>query len=143
MNFDISVDIAAPPDTVWAVISDVERWHEWTPSVRMIRLLDKRPLTVGTRLFIRQPRFPPAVWKVRRIEPGRSFVSETGGPGLRVLAHHSIEPVGDGSRATLRLEYSGMLGTLLARLTRGITGRYLEYEATGLRRRSESLARSS
>ena len=122
-------------------MSDVERWHEWTPSVRSIRLLDKGSLAVGTRALIRQPKFPPAVWKVTAIEPGRSFIWRSGAPGAWVYAHHSIEAVGGGARATLRLHYEGPIGILLARLTRGITDRYLRYEAAGLRKRSESLAR--
>jgi hypothetical protein len=48
MNFGISIDIAAPPGRVWDGMSDVERWHEWTPSVKGIRLLDK-PLAPGSR----------------------------------------------------------------------------------------------
>ena len=62
MDFDISVDIAAQPDVVWAVISDTERWHEWTESVRGIRLLDKGPLRVGSRR-------PPRATHARHYKP--------------------------------------------------------------------------
>src|SRR5262245_56805427 len=139
MTFRMSVDIAAPPDVVWPVMSDVERWNEWTESVRSIRLLDKGPMAVGTRALVRQPKFPPALWKVVAIEPGRSFVWRTGAPGMRVYGHHAVAPVPGGTRATLTLRYEGSLGALFARLTRGITERYLGYEAAGLKRRSEAL----
>jgi uncharacterized protein YndB with AHSA1/START domain len=142
MDFEISVDIAASPDVVWAVISDAERWHEWTPSVRSIRLLDKGPLRIGSRAMIRQPRFPPAVWKVTALEPGRSFTWKTGAPGMRVYGRHSVAPAGGGSRANLHLHYEGAVGRLLARLTRDITNRYLGFEASGLKKRSEERARS-
>ena len=142
MEFRRSVEIMAPPAVVWAVMSDVERWHEWTESVRGIRLLDRGPLAVGARALIRQPKFPPARWTVTSIDPGRSFVWESGAPGMRVYAQHSVEAITGGTRATLRLHYAGAMGRLLARLTRGITERYLGYEAEGLKRRSESLAAS-
>ena len=140
MDFHIAVDIAAPPEVVWAVMADAERWHEWTPSVRSIRYLDPKPVRVGTRALIRQPRFPPAVWTVTELNPGRNFVWTSGAPGMRVFGHHSVDPVPCGSRATLRLYYQGALGGLFARMTRGITNRYLGYEANGLKARSEALA---
>ena len=137
MDFDISVDITAPPHVVWSVMSDVERWHEWTSSVRSIRILDEGPLKVGSRALIRQPRFPPAVWAVTEIEHGRSFTWKSGAPGMRVYGRHSVAPVPGGSRANLHLHYEGALGWLLARLTRDITNRYLGFEAAGLKKRSE------
>ena len=142
MDFQIAVDIAAPPGLVWAVMSDAERWHEWTPSVRSIRLLDKGPLAVGSRALIRQPKFPPAMWKVTALDPGRSFIWKSGAPMMWVYGHHSVDPIPGGSRATLRLHYEGALGRLLGRMTRNITNRYLKYEADGLKQRSESLSRS-
>jgi hypothetical protein len=38
----------------------------------------------------------------------------------------------------LSLRYEGLLGGLLARMTRGITNRYLAMEANGLKKRSEN-----
>ena len=48
-----------------------------------------------------------------------------------------------GTRATLRLTYDGVLARLMGRLTRGITNRYLDMEASGLKRRSEENARAA
>lgn len=56
-----------------------------------------------------------------------------------VYAHHSIEPAPGGVRVTLGLRYEGPVGVLLARLTRSLTNRYLGWETTGLKQRSESL----
>jgi uncharacterized protein YndB with AHSA1/START domain len=140
VDFRISVDIAAPPDLVWSVMVDAERWHEWTPSVRSIRRLDSGPLRVGSRALIRQPRFPPAMWKVTALDPGRCFTWRSGAPGMWVYALHSVESVEGGARATLRLHYEGVIGRLMGRITHAITNRYLDFEAAGLKRRSEELA---
>ena len=143
MDFRISIDIAAPPDVVWSIIADAERWHEWTPSVRSIRLLDGRPLRVGSRAMIKQPKFPPALWTVTALDPGRSFIWKSGLPGVWVYAHHSVESIAGGSRATLRLHYEGAIARLVGRLTAGITNRYLGYEAQGLKQRSEAVHASA
>ena len=136
--FSIAVDIAAPAEQVWAVMSDVDRWHEWTASVTSIRRLAGKPLAVGTRAVIRQPKFPPALWKVVEIDPGRRFVWVSAVPGMRVVARHQVEPTPTGSRATLSLELRGIFGGIFGRLTKDITERYLGLEARGLKERSES-----
>ena len=121
-------------------MSDAERWHEWTPSVRSIRLFGRGPARVGTRALVMQPRYPPAVWTITALDPGHSFTWRTGAPGMWVYARHSVSPSGHGTRAVLSLRYEGLIGKLLARLTRDITNRYLDLEASGLKRRSEEHA---
>ena len=143
MEYQVSADIDAPPDVVWTVMSDGERWHEWTESVTSVRRLDKGPLRIGSRALIRQPRFPPAVWTVTTLEPGHRFVWKSGMPGMWVYADHAVERIATGTRATLRLTYDGMLARLMGRMTRDITNRYLNLEAAGLKKRSEENARAS
>ena len=137
-QFATSIDIAAPPARVWHVMSDVERWHEWTPSVTSVTLLGGGPLAVGRRALIRQPKYPPALWKVAVLDEGRAFTWVSSAPGLRVVGHHMVDATATGGRATLSLDYQGLLGGLLGRMTRGLTERYLELEANGLKRRSEN-----
>ena len=132
-----SIEIEAPADRVWAVMSDVERWHEWTPSVTKVTLAGTGPLAVGRRATIRQPRFPPALWKITEVVPERSFTWVSVAPLVRVVARHSVEALAPGrTRALLSLEYFGLVGTLLAKWTKGITLRYLDMEAEGLKARS-------
>jgi hypothetical protein len=137
-SFTTAIDIAAPPERVWQVMSDVERWHEWTPSVSSVRL--RGALAVGSTAVIRQPKFPPAWWKITGLEPGRSFTWVSAGPGLHVVARHTVAATERGARATLSLELQGLLGGLFGRMTKGITERYLAFEATGLKARSEDPA---
>jgi hypothetical protein len=137
-EFSISVDISTGPERVWHVMSDVERWHEWTPSVTKIKRLDTGPFTIGSRVVIRQPKFPPAWWKITAIDSGRSFTWTSVAPGMRVVARHRVDTAPGGSRATLSLELQGLLGGLFGRLTKDITERYLAFEATGLKARSEN-----
>ena len=136
-HFSITVEIQAPPARVWAVMTDVERWHEWTSSITSIERLDHGPLAVGSWALIRQPKALPAKWLLTELDEGNSFTWVTRRPGVCVAARHSVEPTAGGSKATLLLEFSGFLGPLLARLLRGMSERYLALEAKGLKARSE------
>jgi len=72
-KFSITIDIAAPAERVWQVMSDTDRWHEWTPSVTSVKRLGGGAFVVGSRVVIRQPRFPPALWKLTAIERYLAF----------------------------------------------------------------------
>jgi hypothetical protein len=83
------------------------------------------------------------MWRVTALDPGRSFTWKSGAPGMWVYAHHSVEPVEGGARVRLRLNYEGVIGRLMGRLTHAITNRYLGLEAAGLKRRSEDSLRTA
>ena len=136
-HFSTTVDIQAPLDRIWAALRDIEHWPEWTPTVISVRPLEAGPLAVGTRAIVRQPKLLPTRWRVTSIEEGRSFTWVTGGPGMRVTARHSIEGAANSSRVTLSIDFAGVLGPIVARLTRGLNTRYLDLEARGLKRRAE------
>ena len=137
-HFQSTIDILAPADRVWTALRDIEHWSEWTPTIISIRPLDPGPIAVGTRAIVRQPKLLPARWQVTELEQGRSFTWITRGPGIRVTARHTIEDAGNRSRVTLALDFSGPLGPLCARLTRGLNARYLDLEARGLKKHAEA-----
>jgi hypothetical protein len=141
-HFHITIDIQAPLERVWEVLRDIEHWSEWTPTVISVRALNPGPLAVGNGAIVCQPKLLPARWQITEFEEGRSFKWITRVPGLLVTARHSIEDAAGGSRATLSLDFSGPLGPLVARLTRGLNERYLGLEAQGLKRRAEADAES-
>ena len=136
-DFSISVDIKASPERVWEVLSDGERWHEWTPSVTSVDLLDKS-IAVGSRAIVRQPELPPAKFKITALEPGKSFTWSSGIPGIiLVYARHSVEPAPLGARVTLALRFDGLLGGVMGKKMADLNHRYLAMEAAGLKRFSE------
>jgi uncharacterized membrane protein len=136
-RFETTVDIAAPPERVWQVMRDITRWHEWTPSVTSVKILGDAAFAVSSRVMIRQPRLPPALWTITEIQPGRAFSWVSVAPGLRVVGTHLVEPAAGGSRAVLSIDMEGALGGLWGRLTKSITERYIAFEAAGLKVRSE------
>ena len=131
------VEIAAPSERVWTVIADVERWHEWTPSITSIRLLDG-PMVVGARAVVRQPKLPRLVWRVTALEPGRFFDWEVRSPGAHTVGSHRVEPRGTGSLATLSLTQAGLIGWLVGTMMLDLTREYVSMEAAGLKKRAES-----
>lgn len=75
MEFSITTDVDASADLVFAVLTDVERWPEWTPTVTRVERLDgsSLPLAISSRIRIVQPKVPPAEWTVTALEAGRGF----------------------------------------------------------------------
>jgi uncharacterized protein YndB with AHSA1/START domain len=138
MEQSITVDIAAPPERVWQVLSDVESWPSWTPTITAVHLLDDPTLQLGGRAMVQQPRLPDAEYVVTELIAGRSFIWVTDRPGVRTTASHTIEPVPTGARVRLSVAQTGWLGGLIGRLYRGLTDRYLHNEANGLKRTCES-----
>ena len=135
-----SIDIDAPVSTVWAVLSDVERWPEWTASIESIRRTRTGPLEVGERVVVAQPRLPTVTYTLTVVDEGREFTWAAGSAVSRGVGEHVLHPrVGGGTTATLRVLQHGPAAPLATVLLRGIAQRYVRMEAEGLKARSESI----
>jgi uncharacterized protein YndB with AHSA1/START domain len=141
MHIAHSIDIDAPPETVWETWTAIERWPEWTASISRIERISPGPFAVGLRARIHQPGLPVAIWQVTDIDEGHSFTWISASPGVRVTANHSIRPGLKGSHVTLTITFAGLIGRIAGWLTRSRTERYLHLEAAGLKARSETHGR--
>ncbi|MCX4385878.1 SRPBCC family protein [Micromonospora peucetia] len=140
MRFEAGTEVAAEAGQVWAVLVDVERWSEWTPSVRRAARRERGPLAVGATARLEQPKLRPAVWRVTELTEGRSFSWESRSPGVRSLGEHRVLSLPDGrSRVELAVTQSGPLAGPVGWLYGDLLRRYLRMEADGLRRRCEQL----
>jgi hypothetical protein len=140
MITESGVEIDAPATLVWDVFTDVERWPEWTPSVSRLVALDGPGIAVGKRFEIKQPRMPKLVWQVTEVSPGASWTWVQRSPGGVTLARHEVVPESSGrTRVRQQIDQRGPIGALVGLLMRRMTRRYLDFEAAGLKARSEQL----
>jgi hypothetical protein len=143
VKLERTVHIDAPPGLVWQVMTDIERWPEWTPSTISVQRRDEGALRVGSEATVELRRAPKATWTVTTLDEGRSFYWRSAPRfGPAVLAGHVIEPDGDGALVTLSIEPRGFVGALLSPLIVALSRANVEAEAAGLKRRCEELARA-
>jgi uncharacterized membrane protein len=119
---------------VWRVLSTVVAWPDWLPTVSAVEPHDGKPLSIGFRYTVRQPRLRPATWVVTELEPPRSFVWQARSPGLLMTAGHTIAESSPGkSQVTLQFSFAGLLGAPMGWLFRSVVERYLAQELTSLK----------
>lgn len=136
MRFVEVTEVAADIDRVWAVQTDIERWPEWTASVRSAVRCEDGPFILGSSAWLEQPWLRPALWRVTEIDPPRFFAWESRSPGVRSRGEHRLTPLPDGRvRVELVVVQTGPLAGLTGLLGGRGLRRYLRMEADGLRRR--------
>jgi len=117
MRLEAAVEIAAPPDVVFAQVADIERWPQTVRAIEDIELITAGPVRVGTRFRETRTMFGRKAAEemtVAEFDPPRRFVLTAENHGTRYVATHAVEPVADGSRLVLAFE--GVPVTLAARL---------------------------
>jgi len=134
--------VEAPPTAVWRVMADVERWPEWTPSIRRARWLDGATLTKGSRARLRIAGSPvESTWTVTSFKAERSFTWESRVmPGVVTVADHELTPADGGTRVVLRVTFTGPLAPVVAPMLMPVSRRNVRLEAEGLKRTAEAAA---
>src|SRR5436190_15086285 len=109
MKTEVSIEISKPPDAVWPILVDVERWPDWTPSMTKLERLAPAPFGVGSRVRIQQPKLKSLVWRVSEFEPSRSFTWKAQTIGISAVGRHTIRPSAGGCNVVLAIDQSGVL----------------------------------
>jgi hypothetical protein len=140
-TFKIVEDILAEPKTVFAVLCDVERWPNWTPTMTQVRRLEGGTFGLGSRAEVQQPKLKPGVWTVSEFVPERNFTWTTGAPGVRMIAAHEVEASRSGCRVTLSIDVQGWLRLMIVLRYGRLINEYVTTEAKSLKSHSEALTR--
>jgi len=136
--YHATTDIQAPAGRVWAVLSAVEAWPQWMPTVSSVEPLLEASLEVGRRYRVIQPKLRPMVWTVSIVETDRRFEWRARSPGMELVADHVIESSGPAAaRVRLRFEFKGLVGIVLGAVFGTLTRSYLSQEARALKCRAE------
>ena len=59
MHFEKSIEIDAPQQRVWDVISDLKAWPQRVETVDIVEILTPAPVTKGSRVRLKQPKSRP------------------------------------------------------------------------------------
>lgn len=141
MRFEQSIDIDAPKQRVWDVLSDLEAWPQRIETVDDVELLTPAPVGEGSRVRLKQPRLPEGIWEVTAWDAPSYFEYRQQSSGITSVAGHRVEALDEGrSRLTLTLEMRGLLVAVVALFWKGLTNRYMTLEAQGMKRAAESAA---
>jgi uncharacterized membrane protein len=139
MRFEKSIEIDAPLQRVWDVLSDLERWPQRIETVDSVELLTPAPIDVGSRVKLKQPKLPEGTWDITAWDPPSYFewTQKTG--GATTVAGHRLEALGENrTRLTLALDMRGLLVPIVALFYTKLTNRYMTLEAEGMKRAAES-----
>ena len=139
MKTSISIDMAAPPELVFALARDVERWPQLLPHYVSVTVLERRPDgRVVARLIARRPFVPvlgiglPVAWRSRswsESETCRLRFIHQGGATNGMDVTWRIEPLRIGARVTIDHDFRPRLAAwawfIDTFFTRPVAGRTL------------------
>jgi uncharacterized protein YndB with AHSA1/START domain len=124
----VSIDIAAPPERVYALVSDITRMGEWSPEcVRCTWTKGATAPVVGARFKASNKGGRGPAWAntptVTVAEPGREFAFNRSGPGIGSYTwRYVMEPTASGTRLTESFDAEKVLGPVMTWLTEKWTG---------------------
>jgi uncharacterized membrane protein len=139
MRFEKSIDIDAPKQRVWDVLSALEAWPQRIETVDTVELLTPAPITKGSRVRLKQPKLPEGIWDITAWDAPSYFEWTQKTSGITSVAGHRVEALGDGrARLTLTLDMRGFLIPIMLLFYKKLTNDYMNLEAEGMKRAAES-----
>jgi uncharacterized protein YndB with AHSA1/START domain len=124
----VSIDIAATPDEVYALVSDITRMGEWSPEcVECSWAKGASGPEVGARFKARNKGARGPAWRntptVTAAQPGREFAFNRTCPGVGSYTwRYVMEPTTTGTRLTESFDAEKVLGPVMTFITEKWTG---------------------
>jgi len=106
------IEISAPPEVVWDVLTRFEQWPQWNPEVKSMSY--DGPLAPGSE-FRWKAGPGTIVSTLERVEPPRAVSWRGRTMSIKAMHHWRLEPHDGGTGVETEESFSG----LLARLLRG------------------------
>lgn len=129
-----------PTDVLWQVLSDLDRWASWLPTVDAIRPAEPgRPAGIGVGYVLEQPGLPRATWTITDWRPGGGFTWESRAGRVRSTGRHELTPTERGTDVVLSLDWTGPAAGLVRLVYGRKTRRYVEREAQALQDTAQDL----
>ncbi|HSK17178.1 MAG TPA: SRPBCC family protein [Gaiellaceae bacterium] len=146
MRIARNVEIAAPPEAVFAVVSDLSTHTEWRPAVKEFRTADGEPAAVGSEI-VEVVRFAGRDvnmrYRVTELEAPRVLTAEGIAGPLPAVIRFELEPTGIGTVTTFVFdtERPRLGGVLPFPFFGPLMGRYMVDELRRLKTLVETGAR--
>jgi len=139
-----SVEVARPPEDVFAYLDDLARHREWQETLVDVHVDTEGPTRVGSRAT--ETRRVPGgkrkfTYEVTAHDPPRSSSFHGVEGPVRPVGTVRVEPIGEGShsRVTIELEFEGHgIGKLLAPLARREARKQVPRDQARLKQRLEA-----
>ena len=131
------IEIAAPVDVVWEVLTDLEQWPQWNPDVKSMSF--DGPLAPGSEF---RWKAGPAtiVSTLERVEPPRVVAWRGRTMSIKALHEWRLEPSDGGTRVETEETYTGLLARLFRGQLQKTLDRALEQGLEHLKREAERRA---
>ncbi len=107
MQFSHSVAIAAPPEDVFALSTDLDRWSKAIKSIVRVEKLTPGPVAVGTRFKETRVMFGREATEemtFTQLDPPRGYTLEANSCGCLYRSVITIDRKGDGSELTMTFD---------------------------------------
>jgi uncharacterized membrane protein len=130
----VTQESSAPADTVWAIMTDLERWPSVVHAIESVeRLDDGKGFEVGTRWRETRTMFgrrATETMEVRALDPGRSYTVGAVNRGVTYTSVASVEPTAEGCIIGMSFEarssgFTKVIGATVGKLFEGATRKAL------------------
>jgi hypothetical protein len=128
------VVINAPIETVWALLTGIERWPGWQPDISFAKL--EGPLAIGT-VFRWKAKVLSITSTIQVLEPGRCIGWTGHSLGMRAVHVWTLEPLGNGVHVASEESLAGWLVRTMKLFDSSFLDKSLESSLRVLKAQSE------